>query len=196
MPRESNLRGIRQRAVRFALSISELPLNGNVLLPAKDSSFRQWVLKRLGVDIDRPAFVDEGFDFEYGFNIFIGRYAFIREGLYCGDWDTISVGTGTSIGRNCSIYAGGHDLHDLRPNNDPVVIGDYCWIGANVTILQGVTIGDDCVIGAGSLVTKDVPPGSIAFGSPAKVMGGREVADQVWTGFGMVDRRSGELVAK
>ena len=179
--------------VRLALRVSELPLNGNVLLPAKESRFRRWVLQKLGLNIGSPVFVDEGFDFEFGYNVSIGRHAFIRENLYCGDWDRIEIGKGTCVGRDCSIYAGGHDLVDLRPNNHPVRIGDYCWIGAGVTILQGVSIGDDCVIGAGSLVTRDVPAGSIALGSPARVVGARDASPLTWTGFGMVDRRTGEL---
>ena len=51
----------------------------------------------------------------------------------------------------------------------PTQIGDRVWIGANVTILKGVTIGNDAVIGAGSVVTKDIPEKAIAVGNPAKV---------------------------
>jgi acetyltransferase-like isoleucine patch superfamily enzyme len=51
----------------------------------------------------------------------------------------------------------------------PVKIGDDCWIGGNVVILPGVTIGEGCTIGAGSVVTKDIPPFSVAVGSPCKV---------------------------
>ena len=51
-----------------------------------------------------------------------------------------------------------------------VVIGDDCWIGANVTILAGVVIGPGCSIGAGSVVKKNIPPFSIAVGSPARVI--------------------------
>lgn len=56
---------------------------------------------------------------------------------------------------------------------DPVVIEDDVWIGLNCTILQGVTIGRGSIIGAGAVVTKDIPPYSIAFGIPAKVRGQR-----------------------
>lgn len=49
-------------------------------------------------------------------------------------------------------------------------IGRNCFIGGRSMILPGVTIGDNCVIGAGSIVTRDVPPNSIAAGNPAKVI--------------------------
>lgn len=51
----------------------------------------------------------------------------------------------------------------------PVTIGDDCWIGGNVTILPGVNIGEGCTIGAGSVVTRDIPPFSVAVGSPCRV---------------------------
>lgn len=52
----------------------------------------------------------------------------------------------------------------------PVVIGDHVFIGERAIILPGVKIGDNCIIGAGSVVTKDIPSGSVAAGNPAKVI--------------------------
>lgn len=51
-----------------------------------------------------------------------------------------------------------------------IVIEDDVWIGANVTILDGVKIGSGSIVGAGSVVTKDIPPRSIAVGNPARVI--------------------------
>jgi acetyltransferase-like isoleucine patch superfamily enzyme len=50
----------------------------------------------------------------------------------------------------------------------PIVVGNNVFIGLNTVILAGVTIGDDCVIGAGSVVSRDIPSGSVAAGCPAK----------------------------
>ncbi|MBO5070306.1 MAG: sugar O-acetyltransferase [Clostridium sp.] len=57
----------------------------------------------------------------------------------------------------------------------PITIGNNCWIAGNVTICGGVTIGDGCVIGAGSVVTRDIPPNSLAVGVPCHVV--REITE-------------------
>lgn len=54
--------------------------------------------------------------------------------------------------------------------DQPVVIEDDVWVGANVTILKGVTIGHGSVVAAGAIVTKSCPPYSIIGGVPAKVL--------------------------
>ena len=58
----------------------------------------------------------------------------------------------------------------------PVISGRNVWVGANVSILPGVTIGDNCVIGAGSVVTHSIPANTVAYGSPCKVI--REINER------------------
>ena len=55
----------------------------------------------------------------------------------------------------------------------PVLIGNDVWLGRRVLIMPGVHIGDGCIIGAGAVVTKDIPPYSVAGGVPAKVLKSR-----------------------
>ena len=94
-------------------------------------------------------------------------------------WDHIEIGDNTLIGANCKLMD--TDLHpiqieDRNENNwdavktAPIVIGKNCFIGCNCLILKGVTIGDGCVIGAGSVVTKNIPPYTVAAGNPANVI--------------------------
>jgi acetyltransferase-like isoleucine patch superfamily enzyme len=92
---------------------------------------------------------------------------------------SITIGKKCLIAANCQIFDGnGHSLSfddvDNRihtaGDSKPIVIEDCVWIGANAIILPGVTIGRGSVIGAGSVVTKDVPPMSIAAGNPARVL--------------------------
>ena len=90
---------------------------------------------------------------------------------------SISVGENTFIGGGTVIYD--TDFHSLDPavrvrgNDDhvrasPINIGNECWIGGHCIILKGVTVGNQAIVGAGSVVTKDIPPGQIWAGNPAK----------------------------
>ncbi len=82
------------------------------------------------------------------------------------------------MGPETIIYTANHDFADTKlpmieqghATQRRVVIGDDVWIGARVIILPGVTIGTGCVVGAGSVLTRDVPPGSVVAGNPARVV--------------------------
>jgi len=87
----------------------------------------------------------------------------------------VVIGRNTAISHFCRIYTSNRDPdQDLSKGKilktGDVVIGDHCWIGANVTILEGVNIGSGTVIGANSLVDKDLPPNVIAGGSPVRII--------------------------
>ena len=93
----------------------------------------------------------------------------------------IFIRSHTMIGPNVTLVATGHPVRpDLRYQGAqyslPVHIGENVWIGANVTVLPGATIGDNAVIGANSLVTKDIPANTVAYGSPCKVI--REINER------------------
>jgi acetyltransferase-like isoleucine patch superfamily enzyme len=105
-----------------------------------------------------------------GANTYINRNTFIDASL------SIALGKDCAVGPSCYITDHDHSIEsDLPPLAQPLIskptsIGDRVWLGANVTVLKGVTIGNDAVIGAGSVVTKDIPEGAIAVGVPAKVI--------------------------
>jgi acetyltransferase-like isoleucine patch superfamily enzyme len=79
------------------------------------------------------------------------------------------------FGPNVSLFGAGHETSVLSrikfiEFGHPIRIEDDCWIGGNVTILPGVTIGRGCTVGAGAVVTKSLPPYSVALGAPARVV--------------------------
>ena len=114
-----------------------------------------------------------------GAELSIGDDTGISGGSFCAA-KSVRIGSGCLIGANCLVTD--CDFHALKPegrrhNSDPadigcapVVIGDNVWLGANVTVLKGVTIGRDTVVAAGSVVTKSLPEGVLAAGVPAKVI--------------------------
>ena len=80
----------------------------------------------------------------------------------------ISIGDNSIIGYNATILT--HEFLVKEYRKGPVEIGAGVLIGSNVTILPGVRIGDGAVVGAGSLVNRDIPPGALAAGVPARII--------------------------
>jgi acetyltransferase-like isoleucine patch superfamily enzyme len=101
----------------------------------------------------------------------------IGEGTSIGDRSEIHAGQKVSIGKNvliawdCVIMD--RDYHAVQGSEEgikPVIIEDGAWIGCRSIILKGVTVGKHAVVGAGAIVTKDVPPGAIVGGNPARII--------------------------
>ncbi|MBT2758543.1 acyltransferase [Mesobacillus foraminis] len=92
--------------------------------------------------------------------------------------EKISVGRNTVIGYNTTILAHEYLIREYRLGD--VVIGDEVMIGANTTILPGVTIGSGAFVSAGTLVHKDVPAGAFVGGNPMKVIYTKEEMDNRW----------------
>jgi acetyltransferase-like isoleucine patch superfamily enzyme len=92
--------------------------------------------------------------------------------------EKISVGRNTVIGYNTTILAHEYLIKEYRLG--PVDIGSEVMIGANSTVLPGVTIGDGAIVSAGTLVHKDVPPGCFVGGNPMRVIYTKEELEQRW----------------
>jgi acetyltransferase-like isoleucine patch superfamily enzyme len=104
----------------------------------------------------------------------------VGEHTWIGPFTVLDGSGGLVIGSHCSISAGvqvySHDSVARALSGGakaieraPTRIGSRCYLGPNAIVAKGVTIGDGCVVGANSLVLDDMPPGSRAFGSPARV---------------------------
>jgi acetyltransferase-like isoleucine patch superfamily enzyme len=107
----------------------------------------------------------------------IGRRTFLGEETLMRGQGGITVGESVLFGPRVQVLAVNHVTSDAhRPIMDQGItavgihIEDGCWIGAGAIILDGVTIGRQACVGAGSVVTADVPPHSLAVGSPARVV--------------------------
>ena len=128
---------------------------------------------------------------QLGKNVNVERKAYFTPALTVGDdsgvginsdiYGPVTIGKNVMMGPEVIIYTGGHEFSrtDIPIQNQgsapvkPVGIGDDCWIGRRVMIMPGVHIADGCVIGAGAVVTKDIPPYSVAAGVPARIVRSR-----------------------
>jgi maltose O-acetyltransferase len=107
----------------------------------------------------------------------IGDDTFIgHEVLIVGGESRIEIGRFVDVGPRVCIVAGTHVIDMHGPHSagagysKDIVIEDGVWIGANSTILGGVRLGRKCVIGAGSVVTRDIPPYTMAIGVPCRAV--------------------------
>lgn len=112
-------------------------------------------------------------------HIKIGENVRINRGSTIFSYTGVTIGDHSLIGEFVTIRDANHGIapdQTIRSqphNSERISIGEDVWIGRGVVILPGVTIGDGSVIGANSVVTKDIEPGMIAVGSPAKVIKNR-----------------------
>lgn len=109
----------------------------------------------------------------YGKNTSVGKNVFINHACSFLDLGGITIDDEVLIGPKVNILSEGHPIsaEDRKSlNTGHIHIKKNAWIGANATILAGVTIGENSVVAAGSIVSKDVPDNTVVAGAPAKVV--------------------------
>jgi maltose O-acetyltransferase len=118
---------------------------------------------------------------EYGTRVTIGPGTFANYELLMLDVAPITIGAACQIATRVQLLTATHPI-DPAPRRagwesaEPIVLGDNVWLGGGVIVCPGVTIGDDTVVGAGAVVTRDLPAGVVAVGSPARVL--REIGER------------------
>jgi acetyltransferase-like isoleucine patch superfamily enzyme len=108
-----------------------------------------------------------------GDEIRVGHNVFINQNCTFYDLGGLDIADDVMIGPNVSIITSGHPLEPSQRRTTigkPIVIEKNVWIAAGAIIIGGVTVGENSVVAAGSVVTKDVPPNTLAGGNPAKVI--------------------------
>ena len=112
----------------------------------------------------------------------MGRCSHIKSNTFIECSGGVSIGDYFHTGRGLTIFSTSHNWkngtkipYDEIVLYQPVTIGSFVWIGANVTILPGTTLGDGVVVAAGAVVRGNIPDCSIVAGNPATIIGQRNV---------------------
>ena len=119
------------------------------------------------VEIRLPFYTD------YGRNIRLGKRVFINNGATFTDLGGIHLADDVLIGPNATLISVNHPLDPAQRRGielKPVYVRQNAWIGANTTILPGVTVGENAVVAAGAVVTRNVPANTVVAGVPARVI--------------------------
>ncbi len=143
-------------------------LNGSYHTPEE---IREIMERLTGRPIDPSFGMCPPFYTDCGKNIRLGKNVFINSGCRFQDQGGITIDDGALIGHNAVLATLNHNPDPEKRDHllpAPIHIGKKVWLGANVTVLPGVTIGDHAIVAAGAVVTRDVVPDTVVGGVPAK----------------------------
>ncbi len=146
----------------------------NDATPDQDDARDGWLRELLGA-FGEGSNIRPPFRCELGFQTYVGERVFANFGLVCLDTAPVTIGDDTQLGPGVQLLTPHHPLEPVRRRErwesaEPITLGRNVWLGGAVVVCPGVTIGDDTVVGAGSVVTRDLPPGVLAVGNPARVV--------------------------
>lgn len=106
-------------------------------------------------------------------DVMVGDRVTVKNGVQL--WDGVTIGDDVFIGPNVTFTNDPFPRAGVHPESySKTVVKNGASIGANATILPGLTLGEKCLVAAGSVVTRDVPAGKLVMGNPAKVVGDTE----------------------
>ncbi len=180
-PTDGELRSLRKTAHRLCMEYNAITDDR--------SEEREKILRELVPEHGENLYLQGPIQFDYGRFTKFGKNCYANFNLVVLDSCPVTIGDDVFFGPNCSVVTAMHPLvaderrQRRKPDGSfytkeyakPITIKDCVWFGSNVTVCGGVTIGENCVIGAGSVVTRDIPPNSLAAGSPCRVI--RKITD-------------------
>lgn len=141
---------------------------------------RDAILRELLAEVGDGVVVRPPFRIEYGSRVRIGEGTFFNYDCVMLDVAPVTVGARCQVASRVQFLTATHPI-DPGPRGEgwessaPIVVGDNVWLGGGAILCPGVSVGDDTVVGAGAVVTRDLPPGVVAAGVPARVL--REIGE-------------------
>ncbi|WP_454442553.1 acyltransferase [Vibrio bathopelagicus] len=145
----------------------------------KSENLRKDLMKKFS-----PCRIGKGIKVTVPSQLELGEYVDIQTNCNIASNGSVSIGDYTQISDNCTIFSDEHlyDIDDYIPISNkkikkPVKIESYVIIGANVSILPGVTVGKGSIVGMGAVVISSIPPYSVVLGNPARVIKTRDAKE-------------------
>ena len=140
--------------------------------PPRAFGWRRWLLIRFGAKLGHHSYVRPNTRIIHPWLLQMGDWCVLADDVTIYNLGMVSLGSHSVISQGTYVCAGTHDytLSDLPLQRLPIRVGNGVWIAAQAFIGPGVTIGDNTVIGARAVVVKDIPPGVVAAGNPARVI--------------------------
>jgi maltose O-acetyltransferase len=152
----------------------------NATAHAEEEERGRILIELLG-DVGERVTIRPPFRCEYGTRATIGAGTFANYDLVMLDVAPITIGAACQIATRVQLLTATHPI-DPGPRRagweyaEPIVVGDNVWLGGGAILCPGVTVGDDTVVGAGAVVTRDLPSGVVAVGTPARIL--REIGER------------------
>lgn len=139
--------------------------------------FRRFFYRLAGVKIGKGSTIHMWANFYNPRGLSIGEDTIIGDHAFLDGRAPLRIGSHVAIASQVLIYNSEHNIHseDMDITEEPVEIGDFVFIGPRAVILPGVKIGKGAVVAAVAVVTKDVPPGKVYGGVPAREIMDRKI---------------------
>lgn len=146
--------------------------------PKPCNPWRLLVLRLFGAEVHGTPFVHQHARVTQPGNLVLHHRACLGDGAHAYALDRIVLHEGATIAQEAYLCTGTHDFASphLPLQTAPICVGPGAFVGARAFVLPGLVLGAGCVVGAMSVVTRDVPPGAIVAGNPARLHGSRPPA--------------------
>lgn len=133
--------------------------------------WRRVLLRLFGADVGRGVHLLPSVKITIPWHLSLGDFAAVGEDARLYSLGRITLGARVTVSHGAHLCAGTHDFRDpLRPLlKPPVTVADDAWVCADAFVGPGVTVGAGSIVGARAVVVRDVPPGMMAVGNPARL---------------------------
>jgi putative colanic acid biosynthesis acetyltransferase WcaF len=133
------------------------------------SALKRILLRCFGAHIGRGVVIKPRVNIHFPWKLSLGDCAWIGEEVFILNFEPVTIGAHCCVSQRVFLCTGNHDYHQpsLPYRNQPIVVEDGAWIGAQTFVAPGVTIGSEAVIAAGSVVTHDQPACMVCAGNPS-----------------------------